>query len=133
MKSPATAIAAACCCLMLASCSGTTVKEAPKQVEKPEPITGRHAFQQIFPMARGWATDALPVLVQNINLTQVKACCGKSGAWEVTFYSATSGKTKRYTWSAVEAEGNLHQGVFAGQEEGSRGQKPFEPVAIQKD
>ena len=132
MKRPATAVLAACC-LLLASCSDNTVKEPAKAPEKPEPITGRHAFQQIYPMARGWAVDAMPVSLQSINLPQVKGGAGKAGAWEVLFYSPTTGKTKMYTWSAVEAEGNLHQGVFAGQEESLGSRKPFQLAALQKD
>jgi len=132
MKRPATALLATCC-LLLASCSNTTVKEPAKAPEQPEAITGRHAFQQIYPLARGWSEDATPVQLQNINLPQVKGVAGKAGAWEVIFYSPTTGKTKRYTWSAVEAEGNLHQGVFAGQEESLGSRKPFLLAAIQKD
>ena len=132
MKRPATALLAACC-LLLASCSDSTVKEPAKTPEKPEPITGRHAFQQMYPMVRSWAVDAMPVVLQSINLPQVKGTAGKAGAWEVIFYSPTTGKTKMYTWSAVEAEGNLHQGVFAGQEESLGSRKPFPVVAIQQD
>lgn len=133
MKRPATAFVAACC-FLFASCSDTTtVKQPAKAPEKPEAITGRRAFQQMYVMARGWAVDVQPVLLQSMNLPQVKSNAGKAGAWEAIFYSPASGKTKMYTWSAVEAEGNLHQGVFAGQEESPRSQKPFLLAAIQKD
>ena len=133
MKFPLTAIATAYCLVLAACSSDTPVKEPAKAIEKPEAISGRHAFQQIYPMARGWAIDAMPVVLQNINLSQVKSTPGKAGAWEVVFYSPASGKAKMYTWSAVEAEGNLHQGVFAGQEESLRSKKPFILAAIQQD
>lgn len=123
----------AACCLVFASCSENTVKEAAKAPQKPEPITGRHAFQQIYPMARGWAVDAMPVVLQSINLPQVQGGAGKAGAWQVIFYSPSSGKAKMYTWSAVEAEGNLHEGVFAGQDESLGSRKPFPLAAIQVD
>lgn len=132
MKGTATSLLAAFC-FLLVSCSDTTVKEPAKAPEQPEPITGRHAFQQIYPLVRGWAVDAEPVVLQSINLQQVKASAGKSGAWEVVFYSATLGKAKMFTWSAIEAGGNLHQGVFAGQEESLGSRKPFLIAAIQKD
>jgi hypothetical protein len=132
MKKTATSLLAACC-LLFASCSDTTLKEPAKAPEQPEAITGRHAFQQIYPLVRGWAVDAEPVVLQSINLPQVKASAGKSGAWQVIFYSPTTGKAKMFTWSAVEAEGNLHQGVFAGQEESLGSRKPFLIAAIQKD
>jgi hypothetical protein len=55
--------------------------------------------------------------LKSINLSQVKANKGKTGAWQAIFVSPSRGKSKNYTYSAVEAEGNLHQGVFAGLEE----------------
>lgn len=131
----ATALSVACC-FLLVSCSETAVKPEPKSTEKtaaPEAITGRHAFQQMYPMARAWAIDAMPVRLQSINLTQLKSSDGKAGAWEALFFSPTSGKTKLYTWSAVESAGNLHEGVFAGQEESMGSLKPFPVAAIQKD
>ncbi len=138
MKRPVTALFAALC--LLWACSDTPVKEkgkasepVVKAPEKPEPITGRRAFQQTYPMARGWAVDVQPVVVQSINMPQVKSGPGTAGAWEIIYYSPSSGKSKRYTWSAVEAEGNLHQGVFAGQEESLGSRKPFIVAAIQKD
>ena len=56
--------------------------------------------------------------------------------WQVIFVSASRAKAKTYTWSAVEAEGNLHQGVFGGLEETytPRGDStPFEIAAIKVD
>ena len=38
-----------------------------------------------------------------------------------------------YSWSAVEAEGNLHKGVFAGPDESSRPKQVFEIAAIRTD
>jgi hypothetical protein len=123
--------------LALSSCS-----EAPKTVEeKPPPkpaeaMTGRQAFQQMYPQARGWAPDAQPLQIRSLNLAQVKAAEGKAGVWQAIFVSPSRGKAKTYTWSAVEAEGNLHQGVFGGLQEDytSRGDSsPFQIVAIKVD
>ena len=124
--------------LLLSACS-----EAPKAVEKakapekpPEPLTGRQAFQMMYPQARGWAPDAQPVEMRSINLSQVKAEKGKVGAWGAIFVSPSLGKSRTYTYSAVEAEGNLHQGVFAGIAEDyapGRGPTPFLPAALKID
>jgi len=84
-------------------------------------------------MARSWAVDAQPVRVQSIALPNVKTTDGKAGAWEVLFFSPATGRTKTYTWSESEAGGNLHQGVFAGQEESMGSAKPFPISAIQQD
>jgi len=123
--------------LFLSGCS-----EAPKTVEQkqtpkaPELLTGRQAFQRMYPQARGWAPDALPLEIRSVRLGQVKAEPGTSGAWQVIFVSTSLGKAKTYTYSAVESDGNLHEGVFGGQEESYSGRgdsSPFEIAAIRVD
>ena len=104
--------------LFLSGCSDSPktaeVKPPPKP---PEALTGRQAFQRMYPQARGWAPDAQPLQISSLNLAQMKADKGKAGVWQVIFVSLSRGKAKTYTWSAVEAEGNLHEGVFGGTEE----------------
>ena len=129
---------AALLALMLAGCSESTSTDKPKDAAKPpEALTGRQAFQRVYPQARVWAADAQPLQVRSIRLQQVAAEPGKSGAWEITMVSPTLGKSKTYTYSAIEAEGNLHEGVFGGQEgsyAGGRGpQFPFSIAAIKVD
>src|SRR5258708_25633834 len=93
--------------LLLAACSGTTSPEAAKEpVKPPEPVTGRQAFQSIFRSARAWALDAAPLQLRSIDLPQVKSENGRAGAWEATFVSTSTGRSKVYTYSTVEAEGN---------------------------
>ena len=125
--------------LLLTACSEAPKTEKAKEPAKPaEPLTGRQAFQRMFPAARGWATDAVPLRLRDIRLTQVTPQKGKSGAWEAVFVSPSEGKSRTYTYSVVEAEGNLHQGVFAGPVEGYSGGTrgptfPFEIAAIKVD
>ena len=122
--------------LFLSACSDapkTAVEKAPPK--PPEALTGRQAFQRMYPQARGWAPDAQPLQIASLNLTQVKADQGKAGAWQVIFVSPSRGKAKTYTYSAVEAE-NLHEGVFGGIEEDytARGDSsPFQIAAIKVD
>lgn len=122
--------------LIAAGCSEPT-KTAKKEEKPLEPLTGRQAFQQAFPMARAWAPDAQPMDIKSIRLEAVSAPPGKSGAWQITFISPGRSRSKTYTWSAIEAEGNLHKGVFAGPDEswsGPRGQEqPFLVQAIKID
>jgi hypothetical protein len=91
----------------------------------------------MYPSARGWVADAEPLQIQSYNLPQVKSTGGKAGAWQTTFVSASQSKSRLYTWSAIEAEGNLHKGVFPGPEQswsGPSGQNmPFDAVAIHVD
>jgi hypothetical protein len=125
--------------LLLSACSDAPKSaETTKAPEKPpEPLTGRQAFQMMYPQARGWAPDAQPLELRSINLSQVKPEKGKAGGWQAIFVSASLGKSRVYTYSAVEAEGNLHQGVFAGIAEdyaAGRGTSlPFLPAALKID
>jgi hypothetical protein len=123
--------------VFLSACSDTPktaeVKQPPKVLEA---LTGRQAFQQMYPQARGWAPDAQPLQISSLNLAQVKAGDGKAGVWQVIFVSPSLGKAKTYTWSAVESEGNLHEGVFGSQQEDytPRGDSsPFQIAAIKVD
>lgn len=124
-------------CAVLTACSEPAVEKSKEQQKLPEPLTGRQAFQRIYPQARGWAPDAQPIQVRSVRLSQVPSEKGKSGAWEATFVSVSKGKSRVYTYSSVEAEGNLHEGVFAGPEQsysGSRGPTfPFLIAAIKVD
>lgn len=124
--------------LFLAACSDGPKTTAKKEPEKPlAPVTGRQAFQQIFPAARLWANDAKPLQMESYELSMVKAGRGKAAAWQVTFVSDSLRKSKSWTWSAVEAPGNLHLGVFAGLPQdwsGPSGQAmPFDIAAIRVD
>jgi len=124
--------------VLLGACTEPPKTEKAKESAKPpEPLTGRQAFQRMYPQARAWAPDAQPIEVRSIRLADVKVDKGKSGAWEAIFVSASKGKSRTYTYSAVEAAGNLHEGVFAGLEEFYSGPKgpafPFLIAAIRKD
>lgn len=124
--------------LLLAACSETPTETKAKEPEKPsEPITGRQAFQMTYPPARIWAADCQPIRIRSLNLKDPKSGSGRAGAWEIVYVSQTKGKQKSFTWSAIEAEGNLHKGVFGGIEEGwsgPRGQEaPFLAQALKID
>jgi hypothetical protein len=106
------------CLMLLFSCSqpAKTEKAGPPPAP-PEAIAGREAFYKTYPPARTWASDAIPLQVKSIDLQQVKSGAGKAGAWQVIYVSPSRARSRMYTYSVVEAEGNLHQGVFANLEE----------------
>jgi len=113
---------------------------APKEPPKPkvaEPLTGRQAFQRIYPQARAWAPDCQPLQVKSIQLADVKPEKGKAGAWQISFVSPSLSKSKSWTYSVVEGPGNLHEGSFAGSDDSwspSRaGAQPFLIPAIKFD
>ncbi|HLH41231.1 MAG TPA: hypothetical protein VKX39_18935 [Bryobacteraceae bacterium] len=129
---------AVCAALLLAACSETPAPTAKKAAEPAvAPITGRQAFQMTYPQARSWAADCQPMRIRSFNLPEPKSADGKAGAWEILWVSAAKGRQRIYTWSAVESEGNLHKGVFAGLEDAWRGpqgqEKPFSVAALQID
>ncbi len=139
MKRLTTAFAATFLTLLV-SCSETPEKTESKAAEPakpPEPVTGKYALYQMYTAARGaLGADIEPVRMTDIPLPEVKAEPGKAPAWRCTFASARAGKARSYTYSVVESEGNLHKGVFAGQDEsysGGRGPKPFPMAAVKVD
>jgi hypothetical protein len=123
--------------LFLCGCS-----EAPQNVEKkdvapPEPAKGRSALYQMFNTARGWAPDVQVLRLRSLDVPGVKRERGKAAAWEAYFVSQQRGRARSYTYSVVEAEGNLHKGVFAGLEENWSGPRggttPFLIAALKTD
>jgi hypothetical protein len=124
--------------LLLAGCSEAPKQEAKKkEPEKPaEPVGALKAFYQMYPSARTWAADVQPLSMQSIPIAEVKASGGKFGAWQLILVSHSKGRARSYTYSVVESSGNLHQGVFAGQEQAySAGgqQTPFLVAALKTD
>lgn len=125
--------------LWMAGCSGEapTPKKAAEPAKPPEPVTGQYAFYQMYGMARAWAPDAEALQARSLHLTEVPSTPGKAGAWEATFVSPSRRRARTYTYSVVEAAGNLHKGVFAGPEESWSGPtplaRPFPPSAVKVD
>jgi len=103
----------------------------------PEAVSGLTALYQMYNMARQWAPDVQVLRVRSLRLTEVESQAGKAGAWEATLVSPSLSRARMYTYSVVEAQGNLHQGVFKASEEsysGPHGQeRPFPISAVQTD
>jgi hypothetical protein len=138
MRTSVGAIVAVVLLAALTACSNSEQVAEQKEEAKPlEPKTGREAFQSMYVSARGWQHDATPMQLKSIPLTTVKADPGKSGAWQAIFVSLAAGRARTYTWCAIEMEGNLHKGVFAGPDESWSGPsgdtQPFNSVALKID
>ena len=120
---------------LLTGCGDGPKKEATKEpVNAPEAVTGQWAFFHMYVGARAWAADAQGVKLTSINLAEVKGTPGKSGAWQVTFASASRQATKTFTYSAVDAPGNIRQGTFGDKEDGlSPRIKAFPTAALKID
>jgi len=122
---------------MVACTTSEDVAEKKDEAKPLEPRTGREAFQSMYVAARGWQHDATPMQLKSIPLTAVKADPGKSGAWQAIFVSPAAGRARTFTWCAIEMEGNLHKGVFAGPDESWSGpsdaSQPFQAIALKVD
>jgi len=122
--------------LFVCGCSDSTQPVEKKAVAPPQPVKGRSALYSMFNMARAWGPDAQVLQLNSIDLPDVKRERGKAAAWQATFVSQQLGRKRSYTYSVVEAEGNLHKGVFAGLEEswsGARVATPFLIAALKTD
>src|SRR5882672_5699684 len=105
------------CLLVGCSDSPPPAAAVKKTVAPPEPIKGRTALYQMYNSARSWAADVQVLELHSIHLPEVKSERGKAAAWQATFVSPQAGRARSYTYSVIEAEGNLHKGVFAGLDE----------------
>lgn len=126
--------------LLLSGCSETPqTAEKKKEPEKAlEPATGQSAIYKMYQVARSWAPDAQVLKMNSLMLSEVPDVPrGKAAAWQATFTSAARSQAKTYTYSIVESSGNLHKGVFAGQDEGFSGARggnsPFLILAVKVD
>jgi hypothetical protein len=119
---------------LLAGCSEES-GAGPKKTKAPEPVTGQTALYRMYQVARSWAPDLEVLKLNSIHLTEVAAVRGKAGAWQVIFTSAAKSAARSYTYSVIEGEGNLHEGVFPGPEEAWSGpsEKPFLIAAVKVD
>jgi len=121
--------------LLLAGCSEQPQTAEKKEPPKPaEPVTGLTALFRMYQVARSWAPDAQVLKMSSIHLLEVPSVPGQAGAWEAVFTSANMGRARTYTYSVIESPGNLHQGVFAGQQEALGAQaQPFLIAAVKVD
>ena len=123
--------------LLLAGCTSETSKPVKPVEEPPKAITGRAAFYKMFPAARQWASDAQGIQLKSLALQEVTGPPGTAGAWQAIFASSSLHKIKTFTWSAVDAPGNLKQGVFQSDQGDFNGKLdqalPFFNQALQND
>ena len=124
-------------CALLMILTGCSESSQPEKKEPPkpaEPVTGLTALFRMYQVARSWSSDIQVLKMNSIHLLEVPSVPGQAGAWEATFTSASKGRAKTYTYSAIESPGNLHQGVFAGPEQDLSAQaQPFLIAAVKVD
>jgi hypothetical protein len=102
--------------LVLGGCSPEQPKTTPKPAEPAkaaEPVSGLSAIYKMYTQARAWAPDCKLLQVGSLDLKEVKSQGGKAGAWEATFVSEDSKRSRRYTLSvAASPSSGLPAGVF---------------------
>lgn len=124
--------------LLLTSCSDTTTVAKKEPEKPPEPLTGQSALYRMFQVARSWSSDVQVLKLNSIPLSDFPDVPrGTAAAWEATFTSQSRSQLRSYTYSIKDAPGNLHKGVFAGQEAGWTGPRgtssPFLMAAVKVD
>jgi hypothetical protein len=139
MRKPSLLIAAALLAILTA-CSGTptATTTAKKEPEKLVSVTGQSALYRMYQMARAWSSDAQVLKLVSLHLTEAPdGPPGAAPAWQAIFTSDSKGRSRGYTFSIVESEGNLHKGPFAGPEQSWSGPTgvttPFLILAVKVD
>ncbi len=107
--------------LFFAACSSAPQKPAEAKQEKATPkptetISGREAFQKMYPAGRGWLSDAKPVRVESQSTSDANGRDGKSAIWRVVFASPGRLKMEGFTWSG-SASSDLDRGISHGTED----------------
>ena len=123
--------------LALAGCSEAPrpaeKAETPKPAAPAEPVDGQKAFFQTYVAARSWAVDTEGLLLQSVDIPEVKSQDGKFGAWRATFVSPSKQRVAVFNFSAVQSSGKFLKGVFQDHEEGySKGREKPWPVSALK-
>src|ERR1019366_8659919 len=121
--------------LMLTGCSEQPQPAKKKDPPKPaEPVTGQTALYRMYQVVRSWAPDAQVLKMNSIHLLEGPSAPGEARACAATITSASRGRARTYSYSVIESPGNLHQGVFGGQQEvlDARAQ-PFLIAAVKVD
>ena len=138
MRNPSIFVAPFLCALFI-GCSDTPAPTAKKEAEKVEPVTGQTALYRMYQSARTWAPDAEVLECNSLHIAEVPDPpreSGAAGAWQATFVSPSKNQSRAYTYSVVEASGNLHKGAFAGGTEGYSQHgvtSPFPIAAVKTD
>ncbi|MGD0496910.1 MAG: hypothetical protein ABSC23_00580 [Bryobacteraceae bacterium] len=122
---------------LLAGCSEAPNSEGKKEAGKAvAPVTGQSALFKMYQVARAWSADIEILKMNSIILSEVPQVPGEAGAWEATFVSPSKGLRKSWTYSVIEAQGSLHEGVFGGSEypwSATIAEPPFLIEAVKKD
>lgn len=100
---------------ILAGCT-SQAPQAPPKPAPPDLLTGRSAVQQLYIAARGWAADARPYELQSTAISDANGRDGKASIWHGAFASASSHKSKPYSWLGIDSP-DASRGVSPGTED----------------
>jgi len=98
---------------IISGCTSEAPQPAPK-AQRPDPQTGRSAFQHMFIAARGWAPDIRPYQLQSGTVGDQKGRDGKAVLWTAAFTSASMRASKPFSWSGIDAPDTPSRGVNPG-------------------
>lgn len=96
----------------------TTTADAAADANKepagpPKPISAKTAYWEMYKPARTWATDLMPIGMNNVEVDGIPLEKGLSMVWTVAFVSPSKHELRTYTYSVLSKPPNVFKGVKA--------------------
>jgi hypothetical protein len=121
--------------LCFTSCSSEN--EPAEQPKRPEAVTGRTAFQNMYGAARMWHADAEPLIMESGQAENLNGTDGKAGIWRATFVSNSGSVQRDFLYITVDLGDGLGRGVRQGHDSGYSGgtgvEQPFAVAFLKTD
>ena len=113
---------AALAVVILAGCNSSTTSSSPPPAAaatpaasaKPEIVSGKTAFWEMYKTAHAWAADAQPIRLTMKELPGYKNENGKAGMWEAAFGSTSLRSYRTFTYAIDAVPPSIYKGVDSG-------------------
>jgi hypothetical protein len=79
----------------------------------PKPVSAKTAYWHMYTPARTWATDLMPIGMNNVEVEGIRAEGGLAPAWTVAFVSPGKHELRTYTYSILSKPPFVFKGVKA--------------------
>jgi hypothetical protein len=132
----------ACGLLFLTACSSDTKtasgdeKAAAAPVAAVGPVSGKTAYWEMYTEARKWATDLMPLSLEEKEIPGIANEDGKAAMWNATFVSASQKEMRVFTYAITAHPPDIYKGVTIGKPlpwNGARDVMPFSMAQVQID
>jgi hypothetical protein len=133
----------ACGLLFLTACSSDTrtasgdeKSAAAAPVAPVGPVSGKTAYWEMYTEARKWATDLMPLSLEEKEIPGIANEDGKAAMWNATFVSASQKEMRVFTYAITAHPPDIYKGVTIGKPlpwNGARDVMPFSMAQVQID